>query len=111
MSLTPRIIPLIPPSLFCWLVTDIGYICQHNAKIMQSNIANFEKQVGYHEVDCDANEEAMPPTREDLVELDHLMTKDQKTNKKTNNIGIIVLKLCQKHPHQSRQLSFSIFQR
>lgn len=62
----------------CWPLADVGYICKHNAKIMQSNIANFAKQVEKHEVDTDAGEEAMPLTNENLVELDQVMTKDRK---------------------------------
>lgn len=65
----------------------VGYICQYNAKAMQSNIANFTKQAGHHDIDSDAGGEAMPLTNEDLVELDHLMTEDYKTNKKNNTIG------------------------
>lgn len=49
-----------------------------SVNIMQSNIANFAKQVEKHEVDSDAEEEAMPLTNEDLVELDQVMTKDRK---------------------------------
>ena len=58
---------------------------------MQSNIANFTKQAGHHDIDSDAGGEAMPLTNEDLVELDHLMTEDYKTNKKNNTIGTQIL--------------------
>lgn len=68
MSLAPETIPNIPPSLF-WPLADVGYICEHNAKIMQSNMANFAGQVGYHEVDSDAGE-AVSQTNEDLVGSD-----------------------------------------
>lgn len=50
---------------------------------MQSNIANFAKLGGYHDTDSDVGEETMLLTN-DLVELDQLMTKDQKADKKNN---------------------------
>lgn len=50
-------------------------------------MANFAKQVGYHDTDSDAGEEAMPLTNEDRIELDHLMTKNYKTDKKNNTIS------------------------
>lgn len=67
-SLAPGTIPNIPPSLF-WPLADVGYICQHNAKIMQSNMANFAGQVGYHEVDSDAGEAVSDKWRSGRVRL------------------------------------------
>lgn len=58
---------------------------------MQSDIANFTKQVGYHDIDSNVGAEAMPLTNEDLVELDQLMSKDYKTDKKNNITGTQIL--------------------
>lgn len=63
------------------LLLMAGYICQHKAKTMYSNIANFAKKVGYHDVDSDI-EEAPRLTNGNLVELDQLMTKDLKMTRK-----------------------------
>lgn len=49
---------------------------------MQSDFANFTKQVGYHDIDSNVGAKAMPLTNEDLVALDQLMNKDYKTDKR-----------------------------
>ena len=56
---------------------------------MQSNIVNFAKQVGKHEVDSDAGEEAMPLTNEDLVELDQVMTRVMTKDRKLTGKVIV----------------------
>ena len=66
------------------LLLMLGYICQPNAKIIQSNMANFAGQVGYQEVDSDAGE-AVSQTNEDLVGSDQLTTKGR------NLMGKIIL--------------------